>query len=186
MSVVRVNIIVEGQTEEAFVKEVLTQYLSERQVYPRARRVTTQSKGGYRGGMTTYGKAQKDIENWLKQDASAYCTTMFDLYDLPSDFPGYEAGRRLQDPYARVAHLEAEFAKDIDHRRFIPFFLLHEFEALLLSDPSKLDEVLAILQGASRLIGVLIAEAIGIDGIRKQCPHFNEWITKLEHLTPSS
>ena len=30
--------------------------------------------------------------------------------------------------------------------------------------------------------GVEIAKAIGIEVMRKKCPHFNEWITKLETL----
>ena len=225
MSVVRINMIVEGDTEEAFVKQVLASYLSAKQIFPVARKVTTSRQRRVRGGMTSYGRARNDIERWLKQDTSAHCTTMFDLYGLPSDFPGYETGRRIPDPYARVAHLEAAFGEDIAHGRFIPFFLLHEFEALLLSEPVKLDEALTVLQGSSRLsdlekildafvgpenvnddpntapskrllqlypgyqkilFGVLVAEAIGVDGIRKKCPHFNEWISKLEHLTPFS
>ena len=146
MSVVRINIVVEGQTEERFVKKVLTPYLSERRVYSFASSV---------GGISTYGKARRDIENWLKQDTSAYCSTMFDLYGLPKDFPGYETGQRMQDPYARVAHLEAAFGKDIDYRRFIPFFLLHEFEALLLSDPVKLDNTWTELEGGSSRLSSL-------------------------------
>jgi len=105
--------------------------------------------------MTSYGRARNDIETWLKQDTSAYCTTMFDLYGLPTDFPGFEEGRRQQDPYARVAHLEAAFGEDINHRRFIPFFLLHEFEALLLSDPEKLDNTWAALEGGSSRLSSL-------------------------------
>jgi len=31
-------------------------------------------------------------------------------------------------------------------------------------------------------MGKVIAEAIGIPGIRKQCSHFNDWLTKLEEL----
>lgn len=221
---VRINIVVEGQTEERFVKKVLTPYLSERGVYSFARRVTTHRTKGYKGGMKTYRKVRMDIEIWLKQDTSAYCSTMFDLYGLPKDFPGYETGQPMQDPYARVAHLEAAFGKDIDHRRFIPFFLLHEFEALLLSDPVKLDNTWTELEGGSSrlsslerileecggpeevndhpntapskrllqlypgyqkvLFGVLVAEQISVDGIRAKCPHFDEWVSKLEQLKP--
>ena len=223
MSGVRVNMVVEGDTEEAFVKKVLAPYLSTKQIFPVARKVITSRRRRVRGGMTSYGRARNDIERWLKQDTSAYCTTMFDLYGLPTDFPGFEEGQRQQDPYACVALLEAFFGEDINHRRFIPFFLLHEFEALLLSDPEKLDKVLSLLQGSSRLddlkrileecggpedvdndpetapskrliqlyrgydkvlFGVLVAEEVGIDGIRAKCPHFDEWVSKLEQLKP--
>lgn len=215
--------IVEGDTEEAFVKQVLTPYLSEKEIYPVARKVTTSRKKRIRGGMTSYGRARKDVENWLKQDVKAYCTTMFDLYALPTDFPGYRELQNLHGGYDRVLHLEASFAEDLGSGRFIPFILLHEYEALLLSDPVKLDSTLSLLSSPSRLsalnkllaeskgpegvddnpatapskrliqlypgydkvvFGVLVAERIGIDVIREKCPHFHEWISKLEALVP--
>ena len=43
------------------------------------------------------------------------------------------------DPYQRVQALEDALADDIDDHRFIPYIQLHEFEALLLSDPQELD-----------------------------------------------
>ena len=107
--------VVEGDTEEAFVKQVLAPYLSAKQIFPVARKVITSRRRRVRGGMTSYGRAKNDIETWLKQDTSAYCTTMFDLYGLPTDFPGFEEGQRRQDPYARVALLEAFFGEDINH-----------------------------------------------------------------------
>lgn len=58
-------------------------------------------------------------------------TTMFDLYALPDDFPGYEAAKAIGEPYARVAALETAFAEAINDSRFIPYIQLHEFEALL-------------------------------------------------------
>jgi Domain of unknown function (DUF4276) len=75
----------------------------------------------------------------MAEDAGARFTTMFDLYALPADFPGFEAARRMIDPYARVAHLEAEFYQDITDHRLIPYIQLHEFETLLFADPTKLD-----------------------------------------------
>jgi hypothetical protein len=32
-------------------------------------------------------------------------------------------------------------------------------------------------------MGKTVSEAIGVKTIRKQCPHFNNWLTMLEHLT---
>ncbi|VAX40738.1 hypothetical protein MNBD_PLANCTO02-1158 [hydrothermal vent metagenome] len=32
-------------------------------------------------------------------------------------------------------------------------------------------------------MGKVIAESIGIQTIRKQCPHFNDWLTTLENLS---
>jgi hypothetical protein len=37
----------------------------------------------------------------------------------------------------QVECLEESLRRDIDHRRFIPYIQLHEFEALLFADPRK-------------------------------------------------
>ncbi len=58
---------------------------------------------------------------------------------LPNDFPGYEDAAKKVDPYERVATLEKALGEDIDHPRFVPYIQLHEFEALIFSDPTKLD-----------------------------------------------
>lgn len=52
----RVNIIVEGHSEEQFVRDILGEYLAPRAIY--VCRVKTGRKSGkdYRGGVTTYAK----------------------------------------------------------------------------------------------------------------------------------
>ncbi len=140
---VRLNIIVEGQTEETFVNQTLKPHLSRFSIGVSARVVTTRKERGtkYRGGLSTYLKAKRDITLWTKQDRNADVrfTTMFDLYGLPTDFPGYKSAAADADPYQRVLALEDAFRKDISDRRFIPYIQLHEFEALILSDPKQLD-----------------------------------------------
>ena len=64
---------------------------------------------------------------------------MFDLYGLPTDFPRYADAAEVSDPYARVEILEAAMSESIGDIRFIPYIQLHEFEALLFTDPQKLD-----------------------------------------------
>ena len=75
----------------------------------------------------------------MKEDSApdSWFTTMIDLYGLPSGFPGLTESRRLADPVARVRFLEGWFADDIGHHRFVPYIQLHEFEALLFSDPQS-------------------------------------------------
>jgi hypothetical protein len=77
----------------------------------------------------------------LKEDKDPDCrfSTMFDLYALPKDFPGYEKARKKNTAYERIEILEQEMGLDIDDLRFIPYIQLHEFEALVLADPVKLD-----------------------------------------------
>ncbi|MGI9175032.1 MAG: DUF4276 family protein [Rhodothermales bacterium] len=155
---VRVNVIVEGETEEGFVKRVLAPYLSERNVYPTTRRVLLSRKGGrpHRGGIRSYHHPRFDIVTSLKEDVRVYCATMFDLYALPDDFPGMERAPS-GPPHERVAHLERALAEDIGAalpdgaKRFIPYLQLHEFEALLFADVAKLDEAVSALLGRNRL-----------------------------------
>lgn len=67
---IRLNIIVEGQSEETFVNKILGPHLGGFNVFVSARRVETGRKRGkiFRGGMISYLKAQKDINLWMKED----------------------------------------------------------------------------------------------------------------------
>jgi len=142
---IRLHITAEGQTEQAFVKQVLTPHLAPFEVYADARCVLTSKDNRaakeYRGGLLSYEKAKRDIQAWLKEDVNSECrfTTMFDLYALPDDFPGYAEAKGKTDPYERVRILEQAMKDDLDDSRFIPYIQLHEFEALILTDPQQLN-----------------------------------------------
>ena len=145
MTVIRLHVTSEGQTEEAFVKRILAPHLGGFDVFADARSVLTskdrKAYKKYRGGLISYEKAKADIETWMKEDAHTQCwfTTMFDLYALPDDFPGYADAGGENDPYRKVQALEDALKEDIDDRRFIPYIQLHEFEALILADVRKLE-----------------------------------------------
>ncbi len=142
---IRLYITAEGHAEEAFAKKVLAPHLTLHGInaYPRRVRTSKDNRGGkeYRGGLISYCKAKEDIQDWLKEQSHSECrfTTMFDLYALPNDFPGYAKATKIPDPYQRVKFLEESLKIDIDDRRFIPYIQLHEFEALILADPRQLD-----------------------------------------------
>ena len=141
------HITAEGQTEQNFARRILTPHLAKLNVFVDARCVLTskdkRTSREYRGGLSHYGKAQKDIQDWLKEDSRAECrfTTMFDLYALPVDFPGYAETTQNGDPYDRVRFLEEKLEESVNDRRFIPYIQLHEFEALILAAPHNLDLV---------------------------------------------
>ena len=137
---IRINAVVEGQAEEPFVQECLARHLAGFDVALTPRRVEFGRKKGrsYRGGLLVYDKLKKDVLNWLHQDPEALVTTMVDLYALPGDFPGRSEGAKIRDPYQRTALLEESFGQDINSSRFIPHIQLHEFEAILFTDISKL------------------------------------------------
>lgn len=225
MATIRLNFIVEGQTEEAFVNTVLRDYLVGCDVLSSVRCVQTSRHRNIKhsGGIRRYAQAKRDIERWLRSDANsdARFTTMFDLYALPDDFPGYAdtAGRR--DPYDRVNALENALADDINDSRFTPYLQLHEFEALLLAGPRQLESqfgecdvaiqrldsavadfgspelvnngrdtapskrIIAEIPGyADRKAsaGPIIAGRIGLAVLRARCPHFGQWLDRLQGL----
>ncbi|MBX3057710.1 MAG: DUF4276 family protein [Anaerolineae bacterium] len=140
---IRLHLIVEGQTEETFVNTILRPHLAHFNVMADAHMITTNRQFGRRGrgGISNYAQIKQDLEQWVKQDQKrdARFTTMIDLYALPENFPGYGESRHVSDAYERVQALENAFSKDITDYRFVPYLQLHEFEALILADPQKLD-----------------------------------------------
>lgn len=139
---IRLNITAEGQTEEQFVKKTLSNHLGYYKIATDVRCILTSKDRHrkYRGGLLSYSKAKNDILTWMKEDhkPEARFTTMFDLYALPSDFPGFEDSKKINDPYKRIAFLETVFGEDIKDHRFIPYLQLFEFESLLFADPETL------------------------------------------------
>ena len=137
------RIVVEGHTEGDFVRDILQPHLDDFSVGVSAHVVNPIEKSGNEkpDGINKYAQAEKDINLWLNHDNSpdARVSTMLDLYELPKDFPGYSAAEVHDEPYQRVKALEDAMADDIDDSRFIPYIQLHEFEALLLTDPRKFE-----------------------------------------------
>jgi hypothetical protein len=220
---IRLNIIVEGQTEETFVRDVLAPHLVSFDVAAVARCVETKRTPWkkYRGGLRNYQKPKNDILKWIKEDQSvdAYFSTMFDLFHLPSDFPGFKTSCEKKDLYEKIRFLEEELKKDIKHPRdrFLPYLQAHEFEALLFSDPTKFSYIYGINQNKINCLleitrdfpnpeqinendppsyrilniiddfekvsdGPILIAHMGLETVRRSCPHFREWVTRLETL----
>jgi hypothetical protein len=144
----RVHVLVEGQTEETFVKSVLQPHFNEHEIYLFPRLI---GKPGHKGGVGEYPRARRDILAALKQDAGAFCTTMFDYYGMPNSWPNREAARQklfAEKPVtieeAILADICAELGMGFNRVRFIPYVQMHEFEALLFSDPKLLADGLEL------------------------------------------
>lgn len=141
----RINILVEGQSEEEFVKRLLIDHLSLREIYPNVQRVVTSrdKRSGitFKGGLSNYVKVKNHLLQWMKEDQNkdVRFSTMFDLFRLPNDFPGYAVAKMKQDKYEQVEELESAFETDISDDRLIPYIQLHEFEALILAQPEKFE-----------------------------------------------
>lgn len=140
---IRLHVVAEGQTEEAFVKRILSHHLGFFDITTDVRCVQTSKKHGkkYRGGLRSYEQIKSDLLKWLKEDHSpeARFTTMIDLYGLPGNFPAISTAIKTNYPGKKVDFLEKAFADDIGDKRFIPYLQLHEFEALIFVDPTKLE-----------------------------------------------
>lgn len=133
----RVLISVEGLTEETFVREILTNHLSRYNIFPIAVILSTKNvKQGnvFKGGILSYSHIKKEVLRLLRDSDALAVTTMYDLYGLPHDFPGYST-KPVDNCYSKVEHLENEFQNDVGSKKFVPYFQLHEFEAMLFVDP---------------------------------------------------
>ncbi len=138
---INLYIIVEGQSEEKFIKEILSPYFWDKNIYLYPERVIT-GKDRYgnacKGGGNSYHLYKNHIQKRIKQyknQKDYYFTTMIDLYALPSDFPKLnEAKSYYNDKYKYVSFLEDAFYEDIGYGNFLPYIQLHEFETLMFCD----------------------------------------------------
>lgn len=104
----RALVLVEGQTEEAFVGSVLYPHflvlgLALRPVVISTKRV--KAGGKFKGGITSSQQVCREVRFLLNDSGAAAVTTMLDLYGLPDDFPGQSSLSRGGSCYDRVAHL---------------------------------------------------------------------------------
>jgi len=215
--------IVEGQTEEAFVNELLGPHLAGLGILitPLLTGTRKQRRAERGGNRVRYAAVRDDVMRVLKEHAARdpRITTMLDLFRLPTDYPGYTDAQQTPDPYERVGLIEAALAVDLADWRVVPYIQLHEFEALLLCDldhmasryPENSQAVAALAGDVAAystpelvndgpetapskriakaiggyekvLAGAALAKRIGLPVMRRACPHFDQWLGKLEAL----
>ena len=142
MKQVHIHVICEGQTEEAFINELLVDRFALRGIYLRPGLI---GRPGHKGGVFKFERLCPDVEKRLLADPNCYCTTFFDFYGLPESFPGKSHASMkpgIDDKSAVVMQamceqLTARIGEDA-MRRFIPYVQMYEFEALLFSDPDRM------------------------------------------------
>jgi hypothetical protein len=223
----QLNVFCEGQAEQGFCDQVLQPHL-----FPQGGGIVHTLAVGEKDHHHVYGlsrrikyeKIRKFICNTIKQREGddVHFTTLFDLYDLPPDFPGKEANvRNPANPTPYVEALELAFGQSINYHRFIPYLQLHEYETMLFADPDafsysfencapaiqQLQAIAAAVNSielindsehtapSKRIISLIpeydgrkstagpdVAEYIGIPVIRSKCPHFDQWLKRLEDL----
>ena len=142
----RLLVHVEGQTEEAFVNEALAPHLYGLGLtHVSARLIGNARQRSHRGGMKPWPAARKDIVAHLREDAGCIATLMVDYYEMPKAGSGAWPGRSQAAATAfthKAKTIQDRLHEDIrramgrgfDDRRFIPYVMMHEFEAMLFSD----------------------------------------------------
>ena len=215
----RFLLLVEGQTEETFVRELLEPHYARIGLFMRP--IIVRTSPGHKGGVTSYGKVRNQLIRLCRQDRGATVSTLMDLYALPGDFPGKaDAAYPVQGSGRQKAEfIEMHLALDINEPNFVPNLMVHEFEAFLFADPERFAEwtdskalvpalkavaeahptpedvndnphtapskrILALMPTFEKTFhGPLIASEIGLDALRRACPHFNAWVTRLEQFS---
>jgi hypothetical protein len=163
MSSVEVYVVVEGRTEQTFVRDVLAPALSHQSLYLHPVLI---GKPGHKGGDIRFERARNDIGHFLQQRPDTYVSTMFDYSHIDPDWPGRaDVHRRTQSGATQTARQKAAILETATlqaveksypglnaERRFIPYIEMHEFEALLFSDARILAEKADIAVSAVNLI----------------------------------
>jgi hypothetical protein len=214
-----IYVLVEGNTEARFVEEVLAKEPSLNGLALHAPRF---GKPGHKGGVPSFNAAKNEITNFLRQQTETVVTMMVDYYALPQSWPGVSEAKGNPQiiEQALAGDIKEEMGSSFKPNRFIPFIQMHEFEAILFSDPAKMarelgrpkleksfnnirkqfnspeeindnpqtspsHRILKLFPKYEKPIhGVLISLEIGLDQIKHSCPHFGEWLAKLEALAP--
>ena len=134
----RLLILVEGQTERGFVNDVLAPHLSCFGVFAKATMIKTKGSGIGRWEGTL-----NRIIRLLKQDSGQIVSTMVDYYGMPRDWPGRASAppggatpSQIAEPIERamLAAVGRDMGGDFNPSRFVPYVMMHEFEAMLFSD----------------------------------------------------
>jgi hypothetical protein len=140
----KVLILVEGQTEEKFIKELLVPYFENQSIYIVPIIVSTsrrKSGSKYKGGVVNFWQVKSELLKLLKDTSASMVTTMIDYYGLDNSFPG-KSDSVPNHLYEKIRFLENCLSNEIKHSKFFPYYQLHEFETLLFSDQDSFTSVL--------------------------------------------
>lgn len=134
----RLIIICEGETERNFCQHLLYQHFATRQIhiaYPLIKRSA--------GGIGSWESLKKQIITHLNE-SGAYVTTFIDMYGIKDsyNFPDWMPSKEIPNVKDRVRHIESAMNLDINHRNFIGNIIVHEFETLLFSDITIIQQLI--------------------------------------------
>jgi hypothetical protein len=153
----KVIAVVEGSTEQSFVREVLAPWLWNSS---RVELVASPAgKPGKKGG-NNYEKVKRDIINHLKNPHFTHVTTFFDFYGMTTKWPGRKDAR-TKGHASKPIIVEKAIRDDVHMEvgdelipRFVPYVQMHEFEALLFAETSALPDVMRNERSKEQLDGI--------------------------------
>ena len=125
-------IVVEGQTEQEFVNDILRPYFAEYGIFHVSARLIRTSRSG-KGGLVNFQHLENDVNKILVKEQDAIVTTFIDFFRCPTNMPKYDEAKDKGNHQEAVEILESGMFDLFKNHRFIPYIQLHEFEALLFS-----------------------------------------------------
>lgn len=154
----RLAISVEGQTEEEFVNELLAVHLREREVYAEPILLGRARRRVQGGGNVTVDRLAKEMR---------HLRGSFDAVTSLVDFYGFRGKRTMSpDDLTQAIRRSARRTRRLSDQSVFPYVLIQGYR--------------------KTLHGPLLAERIGLDRIRAECPRFDAWLRRLESLGTSS
>jgi hypothetical protein len=135
--------LVEGITEQRFINQILAPVLYPRNIYLSP---VVISKPGQKGGDVKFERVKNDIGDHLKQRQDTFVTLFLDFYGIKGDWPEIDEARRQNSAALKAEKFKFGVKNEVQklfgdyypEKRFIPYVSMHEFEALLFSDPAIL------------------------------------------------
>ena len=203
----RVAISVEGQTEEEFVKQLLASHLQDRSVLEVIPVIVGRARGSARGGgNVTMELLAKDMQHLLHNFDAV--TSLVDFYGFrgKGDLSPEDLVLAIQErigqfderfvfPYVQVHEFEGLlFSNANAFGNVLPDAPVAELRSIrsAFDTPEDINDnpATAPSKRIKRLIpryrktlhGPEVAQEVGLDGIRSQCPRFDAWVCRLESL----
>ncbi|MCX6673781.1 MAG: DUF4276 family protein [Methanothrix sp.] len=171
---IRLNFIVEGTTEEIFVRDVLTNSFAEKYIFVSARRVET-SRKQLRNDFPRFDEAMRKSnpyekvkvieEGFRKEINNSHFIPYIQLHDI-------EVIDEVLRPYQDRSQLDK--LRDIRSQFATPEDINDGAETAMSKRLLNLYEFYN-----KDVFGSRIAKRIGIDNMRNECKHFNEWLVSL-------
>lgn len=135
-----VIVIAEGQTEEIFVRKILSPYLIRRRGI--STRPVLVGGPGQGGGDVRFARVREDILRYLRA-GDAFVTLLVDYYGIGTDWPGYDESKAAMTHRERARILLLRTGEWVaehgvgraDPQRFIPYVSMFELEALWFTAP---------------------------------------------------